>query len=428
MKKVVFIIPCLAAFWCRAQVADPANATAARYFKEAQQAAQNQTIWNKPLYGPTLFVDPQSRMAWANIPDDKGVLKPEDGIYKGTLPSDIIIANTAIAWQSKKWSVILWPLPQNHDERLNLVMHESFHRIQAYLGLPERSPTINHLATMDGRIYFLLELQALKAALMKPESQRKADLANALTFREKRNRLFAATFGNEQLLEMNEGLAEYTGVMLGRQKDSVSEYLTRIIEGADKTKSLIRSMAYVTGPVYGYLLYQKAPQWTVQVDSNSSFPALISKYYQVDLPKGDIGAIIAASLKMYNGDAIIAAEKLREAEHQRLTAKYTGLFTRKPVLIITSVNMNIGFNPSNLFDLGNYGTVYPTAEVKDAWGELEVTAGGMLMKDWKLIYLPVTGNIKLGENHIEGARWKLTLKAGWEIEKDGATNFKVVKN
>jgi hypothetical protein len=427
MKKMLFIVPLFAAVCCLAQVTDPVTVSAARYFKEAQQAAKNQAIWNKPLYGPTLFVNPQSRMAWANMPDDQGVLKPDGEVYKGTLPNDIIIANTAINWQGKKWSVIQWPLPQNHDERLNLVMHESFHRIQHDLGLPDRSPTINHLATMDGRIYFLLELQALKAALAKPANQRRADLANALLFREKRRRLFPATFGNEQLLEMNEGVAEYTGVMLGRQKDSIREHLYQVIDGADKTKSLIRSMAYVTGPVYGYLLYQKAPRWTMQVDSNSSFPALISKYYQVDLPAGNIDAKIAASLKLYNGDAIIASEKLKEAEHQKQAAEYIELFTHKPVLTITAVNMSIGFNPSNLFDLGDYGTVYPTAEVKDAWGELEVTEGGMLMKDWKWIYLPISDNVKPGESHIEGAGWKLTLNAGWKIEKDGAMNYKMVK-
>jgi len=229
------------------------------------------------------------------------------------------------------------------------------------------------------------------------------------------------------LLEMNEGLAEYTGVMLGRQKDSIREHLYKIINGADKTKSLIRSMAYVTGPVYGYLLYQKAPKWTLQADSNSSFPALISKYYQVDLPQDDIDAKISAGLKLYNGDAIIASEKLKEAEHRQVVKQYTELFTRKPVLTITSVNMNIGFNPSNLFDLGDYGTVYPTAEVKDAWGQLEVTEGGMLMKDWKLIYLPISDNIKPGESQIAGTGWKLSLNSGWKIEKDGAGNYKVVK-
>jgi len=427
MKTILFIVPCLAAICCQAQNKDTVSVVAAQYFKEAQRAAKNQTTWNKALYGPTLFVNPQSRMVWANMPDTQGVLKPDGNVYKGILPNDIIIANTAINWQGKKWSVILWPLPQNHDERLNLVMHESFHRIQGDLGLRDNSPTINHLATMDGRIYFLLELQALKTALAKPVSERKADLANALVFREKRHQLFPATFGNERLLEMNEGLAEYTGVMLGRQKDSIREHLYGIINGADKTKSLIRSMAYVTGPVYGYLLYQKAPQWTLQVDSNSSFPALISKYYRVDLPQGDIDAKISACLKLYNGDAIIASEKLKEAEHQQVVQQYTELFTRKPVLTITPVNMNIGFNPSNLFDLGDYGTVYPTAEVKDAWGQLEVAEGGMLMKDWKLIYLPISDEIKPGESQIAGAGWKLTLNSGWKIEKDGSGNYKVVK-
>jgi hypothetical protein len=108
-----------------------------------------------------------------------------------------------------------------------------------------------------------------------------ADLTNALIFREKRRALFPNTFGNERILEMSEGLAEYTGVMLGRQKDSILPHLYQQIDSAGERKSLIRSFAYTTGPVYGYLLYEASPGWTQQVDSNASFPLLIAKWYHV---------------------------------------------------------------------------------------------------------------------------------------------------
>ncbi len=153
---------------CHAQVIDTPGRLAAAYFKEAEVAAKNQKLWPVKLYGPMMFVNEQSRIVYANMPDSAGILRPAGEIYKGVLPKDVMVANTAINWAGRLWSVILWPLPQNHDERLNLVMHESFHRVQEQLGLPAHSPTADHLGTMDGRIYFLLELQALKAALSKP--------------------------------------------------------------------------------------------------------------------------------------------------------------------------------------------------------------------------------------------------------------------
>src|SRR5699024_5697701 len=130
------------------------------------------------------------------------------------------------------------------------------------LGFPERSPTADHLASLNGRIYFLLELQALKVALLKPVNERSEDLRNAIVFRNRRQELFPKTFGNEQILEMSEGLAEFTGVILGREKSTIVPHLIKEIDTAGNRKSLIRSFAYLTGPVYGYLLYEKDPHWT----------------------------------------------------------------------------------------------------------------------------------------------------------------------
>jgi len=429
MKKLLLIILVSSAFTSHAQTPDSASLKAAAYFKEAQKAAKNQKIWSKALYGPMFFVDPQSRAMWANTPDSAGTLKPDGEVYKGTLPKDIIIANTSVHWQGKNWSMILWPLPEDHDERLNLMMHESFHRIQESLGLPANSPTIKHLNTMQGRIYFLLELQALKAALNKPVNQRKADLENALLFREKRHLLFPETFENERVLEMNEGLAEYTGVILGRGKDSIEVHLNEVINGAVAFKSLIRSMAYITGPVYGYLLYQAAPNWTSKVTKDSSFPELVETWYHIKPPSGDINTQVEKIMDQYNGKSIIASETIKEEEHKKKLNNYVDIFTKKPILTITAVKMNVGFNPSNLFDLGDYGTVYPTAEVRDSWGEMEVTAdsGGMLMKDWKVITLPITDEPALDSTSISGKGWKLTLNPGWKVIKSDASHYTLIK-
>jgi len=407
-----------------AQTADTSAAKAAQYFAEAKQAADNQTLWPKKLYGPMLLVEPESRRTWANEPDSLGLLKPVEGIYTGVLPADIIIANTAISWEGKTWSVIQWPLPANREDRLNLMTHELFHRIQRSLGLPPNGATINYLGSYEGRLYLLLELQALKAALNEPVGKRRQCLATALMFREKRQQLFPATYGNERLQEMHEGLAEYTGVMTGRRHSHLTAYLDSIIDHVSSRPTLIRAMAYVTGPVYGYLLYQKDPQWTFRIDSTSSFPKLIRQYYHIQTVPAPLGTRIAAAVKRYHAQGIIDEEKAREKLRLNQAQKYTYLFTKKPVLEIRLQKMDIGFNPNTLFDLGQYGTVYTTVRVTDVWGELQVSKS-MLMKDWKIVYLPVS-NLNSTKDNILGDGWELILKTGWHINKTGPLHYQLV--
>jgi hypothetical protein len=430
IKNIITLITALVVLQTVSLYAQTPDTTAVRataYFHEAEQASAGQKIWPLKLYGPMMFVDGNTRTAWANMPDSTGVLKPDGEVYKGVLPNSVIIANTSVKWGGREWSMILWPLPVNHDERLNLVMHESFHRIQEPLKMPQHSPTADHLDTREGRIYLLLELQALKSALNKPVNARKKDLEAALIFRKKRELLFPATFNKEVILEANEGIAEYTGVILGRQKDSINSYLQSVIDYMAKKKSLIRSAPYTTGPVYGYLLYNIDTAWTLKIDSTVNFANLIEKYYHVKINDKDIDAQVSKLSDKYNGAEIIASENLKYAEHEKLAKQYTELFTQKPVLIISLVNMHVGFNPSNLFDLGKYGTVYPTMTINDNWGDLTVTSGtGALMKDWQIVYLSVKKDILPNSNTIEGDGWKLTLANGWKVTPDGA-NYKIEK-
>lgn len=226
---------------------------------------------------------------------------------------------------------------------------------------------------------------------------------------------------------MNEGLAEFTGVMLGRAKDSIPEHLYQVITNAANYKSLIRSFPYITGPVYGYLLQEKNPEWTLKVDSNASFPDLIQCNYRLDLPDMQLDKEVSARMDQYGGTAIINAERLKEEEHRKTSGAYIDLFTKQPVLTIKLVKMSIGFNPNNLFDLGNHGTVYPTADIKDIWGQLTVSEGGVLMKDWRMITLPAGESLIIKGQVIEGKGWKITLNADWKIVKNDSLHFGLVK-
>ncbi len=102
----------------------------------------------------------------------------------GTLPASIGLANTAIDWDGHKWTIILWPLPSDRNQRLALMLHESFHRIQDAIHGQSREPSSRRL---DGRYYLQLEWRALTAALK------------------------SGMTGQRRAVEMNEGLAEIYG-------------------------------------------------------------------------------------------------------------------------------------------------------------------------------------------------------------------------
>src|SRR5438046_536044 len=73
---------------------------ARRAFDEARLASEDDDgkLWGRALYGPMIFVDPQTRFAVADRADEKGALQADHGVFPGTLPPDVVLANTATNW------------------------------------------------------------------------------------------------------------------------------------------------------------------------------------------------------------------------------------------------------------------------------------------------------------------------------------------
>ena len=161
---------------------DPAKAHAA--FVEVQEmlAKDNGRLWGKPLYGPMLFVDPSTRAVVANGPDAGGVLHPDGGVYVGVLPKDVVVANTAVEWQGKRWTMVMWPLPQNSQPRERLLAHELFHRLQPDLSIPLANPENAQLDTLEGRVWLQLEWRALAVALVESGAAQTQAIRDALAF------------------------------------------------------------------------------------------------------------------------------------------------------------------------------------------------------------------------------------------------------
>lgn len=160
-------------------------ALASQYFQEARTlcSRDNGKLWGVSLCAPILFVDRKTRTIVANQADREGVLIKDGNVFVGKLPAKVNIANTAIEWAGVKWTMIIFPLPEDKYRRANLMAHEMWHRIQDEIGFPSSGAANNHLDSRDGRVWLQLEWRALASALSSRGRQRRQAIADALLFR-----------------------------------------------------------------------------------------------------------------------------------------------------------------------------------------------------------------------------------------------------
>ena len=315
--------------------ADPLPVARAREgFALARQLADadHGRLWGRPLGGPLLFADPSTRAVVADEPDGEGLLHAEGGAYSGKLPDNVTIANTAVEWAGKRWTMVMWPLPDARYARGRLLAHELFHRLQPDLGIPATNPANAHLDGMDGRIWLQLEWRALSEALVRKGDLRRAAAQDALVFRAERRALAGAGAAEEErALELNEGLAEYTGYRLcGLPEEVLPDRVAARLDGAP-TNGLSRGFAYLSGPAYGLLLDGAAPRWRAKLSAASDLGELLRGALGFRLP-ADLAAEARAHAKRYDGDALIAAENQREEERRARLDGYRKLFVDGPVL------------------------------------------------------------------------------------------------
>src|SRR4051812_33633927 len=147
---------------------DPVKAQA--LFDEAARLCRRDggALWHHSLCGPILLVDWTDNTAVASQADAQGVLKPSGRVFVGTLPQDVIIASTPIEWAGKRWTEMIWPMPDDVAHRRVMISHELFHRAQIELGMLQHDGGNLHLDTLEGRILLQLEWHALARALSAP--------------------------------------------------------------------------------------------------------------------------------------------------------------------------------------------------------------------------------------------------------------------
>jgi len=389
---------------------------AKRYFAEARAlcTADGGKLWGVSLCGPMMFVDAPTREIVASEADAKGMLKGQDGVFVGVLPAEQIVANTAVEWSGVRWTQMLWPLPGDERLRATLIAHELFHRIQPQLGLSTMNGGENaHLDEVDGRYYMQLEWRALARAL---EARSKSELdqavSDALLFRAERYRIYPKAEAEERALEMNEGLAEYTGVRVGNPtQDLRTTMALHDLAAHVGDATFVRSFAYATGPAYGLLLDRSAPGWREKLKSGPGLEGMLRSA----LPVGS-SAATTERVASYDGAALRASEVERDRKRQAALALYRGEFIDGHKLTLRFRHMNVQFDPRNLQPLDDAGTVYPTIHISDDWGILDARNGALMKPDWSALVVSAPTSTSGGTASGDG--WSLALKPGWTIVPD----------
>ncbi len=379
-------------------------------------------LWGVSFCGPMLLVDPGSRLAVGNEKDVPGLLKPQGSVFAGKLSEDVALANTATEWGGKRWTMIMaWSLGGSDKDRLSLMAHEAFHRVQPELHLDPAGEINDHLDSLEGRFWLQMEWNALQKALQSKGEERRGAVRDALAFRTARRDRFPRAAGREIPLEIFEGLAEYSGMRLAGFS---GEEVVEAVGGKRKAESgFVRSFAYVSGPLYGFLLDATGPGWRSRVKSDTDLGSLLGD--SLGLKPGPPESAETRA-DAYGGAALRASEEERDREHQARRAAWREALIDGPVLMLELKSVTSGsFDPGKVFPFGEKQTVYGTRELIGAWGKLTVEEGAILEdRNTGEAHVSLRG---AAPDHLAGEGWTLHLETGWEVAPGGRDGDFVVR-
>ena len=379
----------------------------------------NGKLWGKTLYGPTMFVDVQTRNLVANQQNKENTLVQKGNLYFGQLPEDIIIANTSITYCGEDWTCVIWDGSRDLLTNTHLLIHESLHRIQNEIGLPSCGSSNQHLDETEGELLLKLELGILKDLLQNDSKDLTEGLRDAMTVRKYRQTMFPN--GNENQFECHEGMAEYTAFKL-LPLDNDNEAIRKGLVAAAITKGMDgsgfgNSFAYLTGPAYGLLIDEMIPDWRNGIRSGKTIPDVISM--EVAIPDTIDNAEIDRISARYNLTEYLNKERSRLEARDKEDAELRDRFSESKWLVIPNDNINFGFNPSErLVAYDTIGVICNTMQLRGSFGTLEVGNGIMRTHNWSSFIIPYS------EDHCDA---KISLNPGYAIEPVDEKSFTIVK-
>jgi hypothetical protein len=405
---------------------------ARQYFDDLKKIsdADSGHFWGVPLYGPTIFINPDNRYIIANQSDRDGKLTADNGIYRGILEPSINISNTSCEWSGTFWTMVNWNAisTSNMYDRRKLLIHESWHRIQKEIGIPSTVTANIYLDDMNGRTYLLLEFRALVRALLAKEiSEKKDAIADALTFRQYRQSLYPTN--NENAFEVHEGMAEYTGLKLCGISDSLLYRIAaKKLQLGEDNPGLANSFAYLTGPALGLLLDNFTLGWREKVRTGAKLPDLLATAigWQPPIAKEQLQKSSELAGSKYDAAKLIADMAALAKQQEQTIDDFRNRLKAHGRLLIQNNNLPFSYNPNEkLIAFDTIGVIYKTFRLTGDFGILEVTNGIIRTNDWQ--YFITVAPEQITGNPLTWEGYTLQLNAGWHVVSKGNGIFIIEK-
>ena len=421
MKKsfycvVLALVLCVSSTSCSQSNSNPME-KAAPCFENLKKVSDldNGKLWGKTLYGPTMFVDVQTRNLVANQQNKENTLVQKGNLYFGQLPEDIIIANTSITYCGEDWTCVIWDGSRDLLTSTQLLIHESLHRIQDEIGLPSCGSSNQHLDETEGELLLKLELGILKDLLQNDSKDLTEGLCDAMTVRKYRQTMFPN--GNENQFECHEGMAEYTAFKL-LPLDNDNEAIRKGLVAAAIAKGMDGSgFGNSTGPAYGLLIDEMIPDWRNGIRSGKTIPDVIST--EIAIPDTVDNAEIERLSARYNLTEYLNKERSRLEARDKEDAELRARFSESTWLVISNNNTHFGFDPNErLVAYDSIGVIYKTMQLKGDFGTIDVKNGIIRANNWSYFIIPYS------ENHCDA---KISLNTGYVIEPLDEKSFTIVK-
>jgi hypothetical protein len=381
-------------------------------------------LWKRSLCGPIALVDRQTRLVIANdtVPG-KHFLRLGDA-YVTTLPENQYVANTSFPWDGLTWTMVALPLPKDRYARIALVMHETFHREQEALGLRQPDALNNQLDMRAGRTWLRLEYRALARALESLPDQNAArhHAESALLFRAERRSLYPGSDSLEATLEIQEGLAEYTGQRLAMQLTGEGPArVGKYVREYETTPTFVRAFAYGTGPAIGILLDLFDPDWRDAVRTKRDIGALLAQAIHFQRPR-ELARTARARAQEYGWDEVDRSESARDSARAPAMQGYRARLGEGPVITLRQSKDSLAwsYDPTELIGFDLQSTVYLSGNFSAPWGKLTVDHGGVLVQnDFSRIRIGAPAVPAAADTReIKGDGWTLVLNPGWSLQPD----------
>jgi hypothetical protein len=224
---------------------------------------------------------------------------------------------------------------------------------------------------------------------------------------------------------VHEGLAEYTGFARGGLGNNGARYfMSGRLKLAALKSSLSYAFAYETGPAYGLMLDMEGIAWRKDLTADSSLSDMLAAANHIEPAHWTLEQATARA-KVYDGDALIAAETKKDVALKAAEAGYRRDLVSGHVLRLPLVQKNYTFDPNAVVPLPGAGTVYLGCKFIDDWGILTVEKAALADTAFESVSVPAQASM----TETKGDGWSLELAPGWKLAPGARQgDITVVKN